>query len=106
MLLLDPLMSRISHRLDTHRDAEVRPALEPLSALANRAHLTVLGIIHHNKSGSTNPLQVIMGSRASTAVARSVHTVILDPDDETSKRRLFGTRRTISVVLIFPHSVS
>ena len=24
----------------------------------------MLGIIHHNKSGSTDPLQVIMGSRA------------------------------------------
>ena len=32
-----------------------------------------------------------MGSRAFTAVARSVHTVILDPDDETNRRRLFGT---------------
>ena len=91
LLLLDPLMSRLSDRLDTHRDAEVRLALEPLAALANRAHLTVLGIIHHNKSGSTDPLQVIMGSRAFTAVARSVHTVILDPDDETNRRRLFGT---------------
>ena len=91
LLLLDPLMSRLSDRLDTYRDAEVRLALEPLAALANRAHLTVLGIIHHNKSGSTDPLQVIMGSRAFTAVARSVHTVILDPDDETNRRRLFGT---------------
>jgi hypothetical protein len=34
---------------------------------------------------------VIMGSRAFTAVARSVHSVILDPDDETNRRRLFGT---------------
>ena len=75
----------------THRDAEVRLALEPLAALANRAHLAVLGIIHHNKSGITDPLQVIMGSRAFTAVARSVHTVILDPDDETESRRLLGT---------------
>jgi AAA domain len=91
LLLLDPLMSRLSDRLDTHRDAEVRLALEPLAALANRAHLAVLGIIHHNKSGSTDPLQVVMGSRAFTAVARSVHTVILDPDDETGRRRLFGT---------------
>jgi hypothetical protein len=63
LLVLDPLMSRLSDRLDTHRDAEVRLALEPLAALANRAHLAVLGIIHHNKSGSTDPLQVIMGSR-------------------------------------------
>ncbi|HEX6758785.1 MAG TPA: AAA family ATPase [Propionibacteriaceae bacterium] len=91
LLLLDPLMSRLSDQLDTHRDAEVRLALEPLAALANRAHLTVLGIIHHNKSGSTDPLQVVMGSRAFTAVARSVHTVILDPDDKTGRRRLFGT---------------
>jgi hypothetical protein len=34
-----------------------------------------------------------MGSRAFTAVARSVHTVILDPDDETNRRRLFGTAK-------------
>ena len=68
-------MSRLSDRIDTHRDAEVRLALEPLAALANRAGMSVLGIIHHNKSGSTDPLQVIMGSRAFTAVARSVHTV-------------------------------
>jgi AAA domain len=91
LLLLDPLISRLSDRLDSHRDAEVRLALEPLAALANRARLAVLGIIHHNKSGSTDPLQVVMGSRAFTAVARSVHTVILDPDDETGRRRLFGT---------------
>jgi hypothetical protein len=90
LLLLDPLMSRLSDRLDTHRDAEVRLALEPLAALANRAGMSVLGIIHHNKSGSTDPLQVIMGSRAFTAVARSVHMVITDPEDDTETRRLFG----------------
>ena len=32
-----------------------------------------------------------MGSKAFTAVARSVHTVVPDPDDETDQRRLFGT---------------
>jgi len=34
---------------------------------------------------------VIMGSKAFAAVARSVHTVIYDPDDESNTRRLFGT---------------
>jgi hypothetical protein len=91
LLILDPLMSRLSDRLDTHRDAEVRRALEPMAALADRARLAVLGIIHHNKSGSTDPLQLVMGSKAFTAVARSVHTVLLDPEDETDTRRLFGT---------------
>ncbi|HKH53239.1 MAG TPA: hypothetical protein VKA77_15925, partial [Mycobacterium sp.] len=46
---------------------------------------------HHNKSGSADPLQLVMASKAFTAVARSVHTVIKDPDDETDTRRLFGT---------------
>ena len=90
LLLLDPLMSRLGD-LDTHRDAEVRQALEPLVALADRAGMAVLGLIHHNKSGSADPLQLVMGSKAFTAVARSVHTVVLDPDDESGERKLFGT---------------
>lgn len=89
LLLLDPLMSRLDASLDSHRDHEVRLALEPLSALADRAGLAVLGLIHHNKSGSADPLQAVMGSRAFSAVARSVHTVVPDPDEES--RRLFGT---------------
>ena len=89
LLLLDPLMSRLAAGLDSHRDHEVRLALEPLSALADRAGLAVLALVHHNKSGSSDPLQAVMGSRAFSAVARSVHTVVPDPDDET--RRLFGT---------------
>jgi hypothetical protein len=60
-------------------------------AMADLINISVLGLIHHNKSGSTDPLQVVMASKAFPAVARSVHTVIPDPDDETSNRRLFGT---------------
>lgn len=90
LLLLDPLMSRLGS-LDTHRDAEVRLALEPLVSVADRARMSVLGLIHHNKSGSADPLQLVMGSKAFTAVARSVHTVVPDPDDESDTRRLFGT---------------
>lgn len=91
MLILDPLTSRVDERLDTHRDAETRRALEPLARFADDSHLAVLGLIHHNKSGATDPLALVMGSKAFTAVARSVHTVIRDPDDETDKARLFGT---------------
>ena len=91
LLLLDPLMSRLSESLDSHKDGEVRRALEPLVAIADRTDMAVLGLIHHNKSGSTDPLQLVMGSKAFTAVARSVHTVVPDPDDDTDTRRLFGT---------------
>jgi len=82
MVLLDPLMSRLDAGLDTHRDSEVRLALEPLVALADRTGAAVLGIIHVNKSSSTDALTTVMGSRAFAAVARSVLFVMVDPDDD------------------------
>ena len=91
LLILDPLLSRLSDKLDTHKDAEVRTALEPMVAMAERMDFSVLGLIHHNKSGSSDPLQLVMASKAFTAVARSVHTVMTDPNDETERRRLYGT---------------
>ena len=91
LLVLDPLMSRLDAELDTHRDGQVRRALEPLVAIADRTTMAILGLIHHNKCGSSDPLQLVMASKAFTAVARSVHTVIPDPDDETGQHRFFGT---------------
>jgi hypothetical protein len=88
LVVLDPLMSRLDATLDTHKDAEVRLALEPLVALADRCRAAVLGLIHVNKSGGTDPLNLIMGSRAFAAVARAVLFVVTDPDDASV--RLLG----------------
>jgi hypothetical protein len=90
LMILDPLLSRLG-KADTHKDAEVREALEPLVEVAERTEMAVLGLIHFNKSGSTNALDLVMASKAFTAVARSVHTVIRDPDDETGARRFLGS---------------
>jgi RecA-family ATPase len=65
LILLDPLMSRLDGRLDTHKDSEVRRALEPLTGFAKRAHVAVLGLIHVSKSSSTDPLTTILASRDS-----------------------------------------
>src|SRR5450759_5318174 len=43
LMLLDPLVSRLGD-LDTHKDAEVRQALEPLVAIADRVNMAILGI--------------------------------------------------------------
>jgi hypothetical protein len=91
LMLLDPLMSRLSASLDTHRDAEVRQALEPLTKMLDAAGMSGLGLLHFNKSMSGDPLNALMGSRAFGAVARAVSTVVKDPDDDTGARRLFGT---------------
>lgn len=82
LILLDPLMSRLDGKLDTHKDAEVRQALEPLVHIANATGAAILGLIHLNKSTSTDPLTMLMGSRAFAAVARAVLFCLVDPEDE------------------------
>lgn len=91
LLILDPLMSRLGGKIDSHKDAEVRLALEPLVALAHECNFAVIGLMHFNKSGNTNPMNSLMGSVAFGAVARSVH--ICAPDSEDATRRIFGTEK-------------
>lgn len=88
LLILDPLLSRLDARLDTHKDADVRRALEPLAALADSCNVSILGLIHVSKSASTDPLTTMMASRAFAAVARAVLFVVRDPEDPTL--RLLG----------------
>jgi hypothetical protein len=87
MVLLDPLISRLDAKLDTHKDAEVSRALEPLVHLATNTDISVLGIIHVNKSATGDALNSIMGSRAFAAVARAVLMAVRNPEDDTC---LFG----------------
>ena len=91
LLLLDPITSRVDGKLDTHKDQDTRQALEPFAALADRTGLSIVGIIHFNKSRSTDALNKVMASKAFTAVARSVSVVIRDPNDDTGRTRVFGT---------------
>jgi 5S rRNA maturation endonuclease (ribonuclease M5) len=82
MLALDPLMSTIAAGIDTHKDRELRLALEPLGQVADRTGCSVVGLAHFNKSSSTDVLNLVTGSRAFTAVLRAVIAVARDPDAE------------------------
>lgn len=88
LVIFDPLLSRLDARLDTHKDAEVRLALEPLRGVTERSGATLLGLIHVNKSKSDDPLSMLMASRAFAAVARAVLFMTTDPDDRD--RRMLG----------------
>jgi hypothetical protein len=90
LLILDPVMSVIHGSLDTHKDREVRQALDPLARFCAEKSVAVLGLIHVNKAGGTDPLNSVMASRAFTAVARSVLYCIVDPESEKEDRYLFG----------------
>jgi hypothetical protein len=84
LLILDPLTSVMDGRIDAHRDREVRTALEPLGQLAEDTGAAVLGHVHLGKGLGRDPVNLILGSRAFSAVARVALVAARDPDDETS----------------------
>ncbi|MQA01740.1 MAG: AAA family ATPase [Streptosporangiales bacterium] len=82
LLSLDPLMSTINGSLDTHKDRDVRQALEPLARLADQAGITVLGNAHFNKSSGSDPMNAIMGSAAFGNVVRAALGFAADTDTD------------------------
>jgi hypothetical protein len=82
LLAADPLLSIIHASIDTHRDRDLRTALEPLAALADSTGCAVVALAHFNKSSSTDAQNLITGSRAFSAVARAVLSIARDSEAE------------------------
>ncbi|MBC3193843.1 AAA family ATPase [Pseudonocardia sp. C8] len=78
--MVDPLMSAVAQKIDTHREREVRTALDPLTALADRTGAVILGIAHFNKSSGTDVSNLITASGAFKNVARAVLGFARDDD--------------------------
>lgn len=72
LMLIDPLMAVLDGKVDTHKQAEVQQALEPIVRMCNRLDMSILALIHVNKSNGTDPLNNIMGSKAFATLPRSV----------------------------------
>lgn len=71
LLIVDPVVSAVTG--DSHKNGEVRRALQPLVDLADACNCAVLGITHFSKGGQgSDPSQRVVGSVAFIAVARVV----------------------------------
>jgi putative DNA primase/helicase len=89
LVIIDPISSYMG-KTDSHKNAEVRGALEPLSEMAARLNVAVLSITHFSKSGSgtgSKALHRFIGSIAFTGAPRAAFAVI--EDMETEGRVLF-----------------
>jgi hypothetical protein len=80
LVSLDPVMSLISGTIDTHKDHEVRQALEPLAKLADGTGCSILGNGHFNKASCSDPMMRITGSAAFGQVVRAVLAFAKDGD--------------------------
>ena len=87
LVVLDPISAYLGST-DSHKNAEVRAALAPLSNLAAEHSVAVLCISHLNKGGSGSALYRTMGSLAFVAAARAVWVFSKDRNDPSRRLML------------------
>lgn len=89
LLIADPVVSAVAG--DSHKNTEVRRALQPLVNLGSRLGCAVLGISHFSKGTSgREPMERVTGSIAFSAVARIVMVAAKGEDDS----RLFARAKS------------
>ena len=88
LVVMDPVSAYLGANVNSHKEADVRRVLGPLSLMAERTGVAVLMVIHLNKGKDIAALNRATGSVAFPAVSRIVLGVVADPTDEDNKRRL------------------
>ena len=80
MIIIDPISAYLG-KIDSHRNTEVRDALNPIIKFADEIGACLLCVTHLNKGSSGNALSRVTGSIAFAAAARACFVVTRDPDD-------------------------
>lgn len=85
LLIVDPIVNAVAG--DSHKNGEVRRALQPLVDFGEKMGCAVLGISHFSKgTGGKEPLERVTGSLAFGALARIVLATAKITEGETSRR--------------------
>jgi len=93
LLVVDPIVSAVAG--DSHKNTEVRRALQPLVDLAANCNCAVLGISHFSKGGQgQDPTQRVVGSIAFSAVARVVLVAAKVQSDDGTDRRILARSKS------------
>jgi hypothetical protein len=87
LIVIDPVTAYLGDA-DSHKNAEIRALLAPLSDLAAAHGAAIVAVSHMNKSSAGGgALMRVTGSLAFVAAARAAYVVAKDSEDEA--RRLF-----------------
>ena len=93
LLIVDPVVSAVAG--DSHKNTEVRRALQPLVDLASATRAAVLGISHFSKGGQgLDPTQRVIGSVAFAAVARVVLVAAKVKGEEGEDNRILARSKS------------
>ncbi|OLP04943.1 hypothetical protein BLL52_3763 [Rhodoferax antarcticus ANT.BR] len=93
LLVVDPIVSAVAG--DSHKNTEVRRALQPLVDLAAHCNCAALGISHFSKGGQgQDPTQRVVGSVAFSAVARVVLVAAKVASEDGKDRRILARSKS------------
>jgi hypothetical protein len=93
LIIVDPVVSAVTG--DSHKNTEVRRALQPLVDLAASMDAALIGITHFSKGGQgSDPAQRVVGSIAFTAVARVVLVAAKVKSEEGEDRRILARSKS------------
>ena len=90
LVVVDVLMAYLSGKVDSYRDQDVRRALAPLAAMAERTGCCLVVLRHLSKHGGPNAVYRGGGSIGIVGAARAALVVGPDPGDETGRRRVLA----------------
>jgi len=93
LVIVDPVVSAVTG--DSHKNTEVRRALQPLVDAAAAGRFAVLGITHFSKGGQgSDPTQRVIGSVAFSAVARVVLVAARVKGEDGEDRRILARSKS------------
>lgn len=87
LVIIDPVTAYLG-RADSHKNAEVRALLAPLSGLAAQYRVAIVIVTHLNKNAGGNALYRAMGSLGFVATARAVWLIVKDAENPEQRLML------------------
>ena len=97
LIIIDPISAYIGTggKVDSHKDTDVRGILSPVVKLAKDFDVTIIGIMHLNKSQDLGAVYRVSGSMAFVAQARAVWLMTQeDREGEDRTLRYFSAVKT------------
>jgi putative DNA primase/helicase len=96
LLIIDPIVNAVAG--DSHKNGEVRRALQPVVEFGEKLNCAVLGITHFSKGGQgKDPLERVTGSLAFGALARIVLATAKIVDGDKTKRIVCRAKSNIGI---------
>jgi AAA domain len=80
---IDPLSANVTGRANDSRDT--RNTYQEVNNIAEETMTTIWGLAHTRKAGAADIMEAIIGSSEQGNVARSVHGLVMDPEEDGAR---------------------